>query len=69
MFDKTKIQCLFKQVPLNREFYTARFHGEDGAVSGGSIRLNKVSDTEAESFEWSKDVIHPEQPCWYFEYK
>ncbi|MCG9575450.1 hypothetical protein L1D14_04285 [Vibrio tubiashii] len=67
MLEKNKIQCLFKDVPVKQVFYTARFHGETPSVD--SISLTKLNKTEAKSFEWPKDTIHPDQPCWYFESK
>lgn len=67
MFDKNKIECQFKDVPVNQEFYTARFHGEH--TSGDSIRLIKVNDTQAESYEWPREDVHSDQPCRYFLYK
>lgn len=66
MFGKNKIECQFKDVPVNQEFYTARFHGAQ--TSRDSIRLVKVNVTQAESHEWPRDDIHPDQPCRYYLY-
>jgi len=65
MFEKTKINCLFKDVPVNQEFYMARhFGGSDS----DSVSMTKINDTQAESYEWPREEIHPDQPCRYFVY-
>lgn len=66
MFQMNKIECVFEDVPVNQEFYTARYHEMGHSVD--SIRLTKVNKTSAKSFEWPLHEIHPDQPCWYFDY-
>lgn len=63
MFEKIKVNCEFKNVPVNQEFYMERHYGRSGS---DSISMTKINDTQAQSIAWPREDIHPDQPCRYY---